>query len=207
MLSVTPLSRIVINRHTFIDINSLIRWEINGEGGHGEDQDMWPVHRWSRMRRNCPDRKRREGLMSDYVQLAPDALLERIARTLKKEIGPAVEAVSPKTQAFMASVVLQKLAGQLRLADEHAAAGRRDLQELATELAGELDTASVDTPPSLRAAVHTVRQDLDTASVSRLIETLYATRSELGEERFESLIGRVRTRLRARIDREMVYAA
>ena len=95
--------------------------------------------------------------MSDYVQLAPDALLERIARTLKKEIGPAVEAVSPKTQAFMASVVLQKLAGQLRLADEHAAAGRRDLQELATELAGELDTASVDTPPSLRATVHTVR--------------------------------------------------
>ena len=49
----TPLSRIVINRHTFIDINSLIRWEINGEGGHGEDQDMWPVHRWSRMRRNA----------------------------------------------------------------------------------------------------------------------------------------------------------
>ncbi len=47
-----PLSRIVINRHTFIDINSLVRWEINGEGGHGEDQDMWPVHRWSRMRRN-----------------------------------------------------------------------------------------------------------------------------------------------------------
>ena len=145
--------------------------------------------------------------MSDYVQLAPDALLERIARTLKKEIGPAVEAVSPKTQAFMASVVLQKLAGQLRLADEHAAAGRRDLQELATELAGELDTASVDTPPSLRAAVHTVRHDLDTASVSGLIETLYATRSELGEERFASLLSRVRTQLRARIDREMVYAA
>ncbi len=48
-----PLSRIVINRHTFIDINSLVRWEINGEGGHGEDQDMWPVHRWSRMRRNA----------------------------------------------------------------------------------------------------------------------------------------------------------
>ncbi len=48
-----PLSRIVINRHTFIDINSLIRWEINGESGHGEDQDMWPVHRWARMRRNA----------------------------------------------------------------------------------------------------------------------------------------------------------
>ncbi len=49
----TPLSRIVINRHTFIDVNSLTQWDINGEGGHGEDQDMWPVHRWSRMRRTA----------------------------------------------------------------------------------------------------------------------------------------------------------
>ena len=48
-----PLSRIVINRHTFIDINSLMGWDINGESGHGEDQDMWPVHRWSRMRRSA----------------------------------------------------------------------------------------------------------------------------------------------------------
>ena len=48
-----PVSRIIINRHTFIDINSLVRWNINGEVGWGEDQDMWPVHRWSRMRRSA----------------------------------------------------------------------------------------------------------------------------------------------------------
>ena len=48
-----PVSRIVINRHTFIDINSLICWDINGEISWGEDQDMWPVHRWSRMRRSA----------------------------------------------------------------------------------------------------------------------------------------------------------
>ena len=35
------VSRIIINRHTFIDINSLIRWNMNGEIGWGEDQDMW----------------------------------------------------------------------------------------------------------------------------------------------------------------------
>ena len=145
--------------------------------------------------------------MPDYIQLAPAALLERIARTLKTDIGPAVEAAYPKTQAFMAAVVLQKLAGQLRLADDHAAADRRDLQELAAELATELNTATLATPPALRAAVHGLDHDHDTASVSRLIEALYATRSELGEERFHSLIGRVRARLRARIDREMVYAA
>ena len=143
--------------------------------------------------------------MADYMQLAPDALLERIARTLKKDIGPAVDAAYPKTQAFMAAVVLQKLAGQLRLADEHAAASQRDLHELGEELS-QL-TASNAIPAPLAEALRTLRHDLDTASVSGLIETLYATRSELGERRFTSLLSRVRTRLRARIDREMVYAA
>lgn len=47
------MSRIIINRHTFIDINSLIRWDMNGEIGWGEDQDMWPVHRWARRRRGA----------------------------------------------------------------------------------------------------------------------------------------------------------
>jgi hypothetical protein len=46
-----PISRIVINRHTFIDVNTLIRWDLNGALAWGEDQDMWPVHRWARMRR------------------------------------------------------------------------------------------------------------------------------------------------------------
>ncbi len=48
-----PLSRIVINRHTFIDVNSLLRWEVDGEEGWGEDQDMWPVHDWAAFRRSA----------------------------------------------------------------------------------------------------------------------------------------------------------
>jgi hypothetical protein len=42
-----PVSRIIINRHTFIDVNSLIRWDMDGASGWGEDQDMWPVHQWA----------------------------------------------------------------------------------------------------------------------------------------------------------------
>jgi hypothetical protein len=45
------VNRLIINRHTFIDINSLIHWRVNGEDAWGEDQDMWPVHRWAQMRR------------------------------------------------------------------------------------------------------------------------------------------------------------
>lgn len=48
-----PVSRIVINRHTFIDINSLVRWEFDGVEAWGEDQDMWPVHEWADARRRA----------------------------------------------------------------------------------------------------------------------------------------------------------
>jgi hypothetical protein len=45
------MSRIVINRHTFIDINGLVSWDIDGDAGWGEDQDMWPVHTFAAYRR------------------------------------------------------------------------------------------------------------------------------------------------------------
>ena len=47
------MSRIVLNRHTFIDVNSLVRWDLNGVEAWGEDQDMWPVHRWAQFRRGA----------------------------------------------------------------------------------------------------------------------------------------------------------
>lgn len=47
-----PVSRIIINRHSFIDINSLIHWDIDGADGWGEDQDMWPVHTFAAYRRS-----------------------------------------------------------------------------------------------------------------------------------------------------------
>lgn len=46
-----PVSRMVINQYTFIDINSLVRWTVDGEEGWGEDQDMWPVHAFADARR------------------------------------------------------------------------------------------------------------------------------------------------------------
>lgn len=47
----TTVSHIILNRHTFIDVNSLIRWDLDGAEAWGEDQDMWPVHRWARLKR------------------------------------------------------------------------------------------------------------------------------------------------------------
>ena len=49
-------NRITINRQTFIDVNSVIRWELqNKDSGKiwwGEDQDMWPMHKWSEANKN-----------------------------------------------------------------------------------------------------------------------------------------------------------
>lgn len=47
------LSGIIINRHTFIDSNGLFEWDIDGETGHGEDQDLWIVHQWADDRRRA----------------------------------------------------------------------------------------------------------------------------------------------------------
>ena len=49
--SATPVSRMIVNRHSFIDINSLVRWDLDGAEGWGEDQDMWPVHTFAETRR------------------------------------------------------------------------------------------------------------------------------------------------------------
>jgi hypothetical protein len=46
-----PVSRIILERHTFIDVNSLLRWSVGGRVAWGEDQDMWPVHDRSAFRR------------------------------------------------------------------------------------------------------------------------------------------------------------
>lgn len=49
------VSRITINRHSFIDINSLMHWRLEGSDAGtewwGEDQDMWPVHTWAETKR------------------------------------------------------------------------------------------------------------------------------------------------------------
>jgi len=53
------LSGMIINRHSFIDSNGLIQWRLNGKPGHGEDQDMWPVHDWADFRRSVAQRNHR----------------------------------------------------------------------------------------------------------------------------------------------------
>jgi hypothetical protein len=129
-------------------------------------------------------------------------LLLRIADTLRQEIAPAVDAEYPKTQAFMAAVVLQKLGRQIALAPSHARVARAELDALIVDLTA----AAADAPSAIREAVVGLSQSRDNAALCRLIEALYASRDPLGERRFEGLLARVRGALRADIERRMEYA-
>jgi hypothetical protein len=143
--------------------------------------------------------------VSDYAELSPEDLLERIGTSLRKEIGPAVTEAYPKTQAFLAAVVLQKLSGQLRNQDRDRAANRKDLEALFVDLDRALESTS--TPAALANALAEARSRGDRAALSGIVEALYGTRDELGETSFQKHLGRVRETLRARLDRELAYSA
>ena len=131
-------------------------------------------------------------------------LLTRIAATLRQDIGPAVTDEFAKTQAFMAAVVLQKLAAQLAHTQAHARAMQADMDALVDDL--ETERAVSELPPATERAIATLDRKRDSAALSELVAALYADRTRLGDEMFAQLLTRVRRTLRADIDRQLVYA-
>lgn len=132
-------------------------------------------------------------------------LLERIATTLRQDIGPAVAAEYPKTQAFMAAVVLQKLGRQRDLATAHREAEVADMAALQSDLAAMLAAEAV--PEVVARAVDALGRERDNAALCALISTLYEQRAALTPARADAVLARVRKTLRADIDRRMEYAA
>lgn len=132
-------------------------------------------------------------------------LLERIAATLRQEIGPAVDEPYARTQAFMASVVLGKLAAELRVGASQGDAAERELDALFLDLHAQADGVSL--PDGAVAALAAADRERSDAALAHLIEALYAARTALGEDRFAQFLGRIRQTLRARLARELEYAA
>ena len=130
-------------------------------------------------------------------------LIARMARLLKRDIGPAVETDYPKTQAFLSAVVLERVSAELRLADAHAEAAAADRAALVADLGVDL---SEDAPDSVREAFLALADGGD-AALCGFIEALYGNREALGRERFDRLLGRIRRDLRRGIDRRMEIAA
>jgi hypothetical protein len=138
------------------------------------------------------------------VILPPAELLARLSTTLRGEIGPAIDGEYPRTQAFMAAVVTEKLARQLAVGPAHERADAADRAQLFIDL--DLRLPAGLTPPDLRAIVDEGLAGGGTAVVCRMIEALYASEQILGRPSFDAALGRVRATLRARINRQMEYA-
>src|SRR4051812_21636751 len=112
---------------------------------------------------------------------SPPDLLRRMAVSMRTTIGVAIEDPYARTQAFMAAVLLSKLAGQLDAADDDRRAGDHDRLALVAELEGRLPAASRD-------AVEALRHDGSDRTWSGLVSAIYDARAELGDE-FDALLG------------------
>ena len=132
--------------------------------------------------------------------MTPDELLRSIAATLRSDIGPAIADEYPRTQAFMAAVVLERVAQELALSPMHAEADAGD--------AAALHQALV---PILRDAPEQVVDGLDRLAAggsltetSPLIEALYGW--GIDEPAATEALAVVRRYLRRDIDRRMAIA-
>jgi hypothetical protein len=133
-----------------------------------------------------------------------DELLTRMAATLRKQIGPAVEEPFAKTQAFMASVVLEKVAKQVHHAAAHDTANAEDRIQLAADLNALVSSAGSPHEP-VRSAIEAAGEGDE--ALAPLVQALYDHEHDLGSDLFNSLLGRTRTTLRARLDRQLEVAA
>lgn len=123
-------------------------------------------------------------------------MLERVAAILRRDVGPAVGDEFARTQAFMASVIIAKLAVELGNAESGAAAAGAAHVVVATELRA----AVAAPPPRLAAAIDALAVDGATAAWSEVVAALHAARPELAPEQFDAALPIVRRALRARLD-------
>ena len=134
------------------------------------------------------------------------ALLSRLADTVRNEIAPAVNDEYPRTQAFMAAVILQRLAKQARLGNGHRAAEAGDVAELSDELDALIAgaEASAEILSSVRDALARMRAQSSIAAATDVIDAQY----RWGPERPEaaSALAAIREMLRRDIDRRMDIA-
>ena len=140
------------------------------------------------------------GLEHRIMSLEPSDLLARLSTALRSDIGPAVVDDYARTQAFMASVILERVSRQLALQREHTAAEADDMAGLLRALPAVLDGS----PPAVASAVRTVESRNTVASLGALIEALYSWGA--GEQAVIAALGLIRGVLRRDIDRKMAVA-
>ena len=130
-----------------------------------------------------------------------DEMLARIAGSLRQVIGPAVGDDYPRTQAFLASVILEKSSRQVRMSAAHALADDHDRMALSHDLAAVVAVAAEPLPVAVMGALDMVEVTGGNRALATLVDAIYAAQPELDPALFATLLGRVRLTLRAQLDR------
>ncbi len=144
------------------------------------------------------------------MSLDDHELLSRLADTVRTQIAPAVDDEYARTQAFMVSVILHRLAKQAQLSDEHRTAETADVAALADQLDAVMARARTaaedagDVPESVGNAVAHMRSQASIAAASEIIEALYGW--DASHPAAESALAAIRFALRSDIDRRMEIA-
>jgi hypothetical protein len=119
-------------------------------------------------------------------------MLDEVIASLRSVVAPAISAAYPRTQAYMAAVILEFLARAIEERSDVADAKKRSIERLFADIR-ELD---VVTPAEMQAGGD------GESRLAKLVEALYADRERLGEARFTAANQRVRQTLRDLLDEE-----
>lgn len=127
-------------------------------------------------------------------------LLARLSDTLRHEIAPAVGEEYPRTQAFMASVILERVSRELALESAHREAERRDVAELIATLGLVL----ASTPAAVGSALAEVEAAGTVDAIGPLVQSLHSWGGD--EPSVVAALAEIRPVLRRDIDRRMEIA-
>jgi hypothetical protein len=128
--------------------------------------------------------------------LAAHRLLEEIAISLRHVIAPAITDPYPKSQAYMAAVILEFVSHQVEERRDIDEEKQQTLNNLFHDLSAVLSGHS---PPSSSETDYEAR-------LCRLIEWLYSEKDQLGPEAFATANQLVRAALRQLLDQELRVA-
>jgi hypothetical protein len=120
-------------------------------------------------------------------------MLEEVIASLRNVIAPAIAAPYPKTQAYMAAVILETLARAIEERSDLEQAKKQSIERLFADLDA--------------LGLGAARSGDDDGGLTPLIESLYANRERLGEERFAAANRRVRQTLRDLLEADLKIAS
>jgi hypothetical protein len=127
--------------------------------------------------------------------LAAHHLLKEVIASLRNVIAPAVADPYPKSQAYMAAVILEFIAHQV----EERSDSSKEKEHVLEHLFSDLGLLIPDEVPASKDPDQEAR-------LCRFIEWLYTEKDRLGPEAFTAANQKVRTALRQLLDQELKIA-